>query len=60
METLGEAEMTFFRSIIAGVVAINEGSSPKDVVMRAKRSIGTVVKPSAVELAQIYRDAEAA
>jgi chemotaxis protein MotA len=60
MEVLGEQEMTFFRAIISGVVAINEGASPKDVIIRAKRSIGTDVKPSPNELTEIYRDAEAA
>jgi len=60
MEVLGEAEMTFFRSIISGVIAINEGASPKDVIVRAKRSIGTECKPNPNELAEIYSYAEAA
>ena len=39
MEALGEQEMVFFRAVAVAVVAINEGASPKDVVMRARQII---------------------
>ncbi len=40
MEALGEQEMFFFRAMMsAGIVAINDGVSPKDVVTRARRIV---------------------
>ena len=54
MEALGEEEMLFFRSIAVGVVAINEGASPKDVVARARRVIGTECRPNQAELKELF------
>lgn len=54
MEALGEQEVTFFRAAAAGVVAINDGASPKDVVTRARRVVGTDCRPSQAELKQLF------
>ncbi len=54
MEALGEQEAIFLRAAATGVVAINEGASPKDVVTRARRAIGTDCRPDQAELKQLY------
>ncbi len=54
MEALGEQEITFFRAVAEAVVAINEGASPKDVVMRARRILGTDCRPTPAELRDIF------
>lgn len=54
MEALGEQETLFFRAIAAGVVAMNEGASPKDVVVRARRIVGTDCRPNQGELKQLF------
>jgi chemotaxis protein MotA len=53
MEALGEQEVLFLRSIVAAVIAINDGASPKDVVTRARRILGTDCRPSQAELKEI-------
>jgi chemotaxis protein MotA len=60
LEFLGEGEATFFRTIAAGVVAMGEGESPKAVVERARRGVGTDCRSSPRELDQLLREAEAA
>jgi chemotaxis protein MotA len=54
MEALGEEEMLFFRAIAVAVVAINDGASPKDVVTRARRVIGTECRPNQAELKELF------
>jgi len=53
MEALGEQEILFLRAMSVGVVAINDGVSPKDVVTRARRIIGTDCRPSQAELKEM-------
>ncbi len=53
MEGLGEQEVTFLRAIAAAVIAMNEGASPKDVVIRARRIVGTDCRPSQGELKEM-------
>lgn len=50
LEAVGEQEAVFLRSVVAGVVAVSEGVSPRDVVTRARRVLGTDVRPSQAEL----------
>ena len=54
MEALGEQELQFFRALSVGVVAINDGVSPKDVVVRARRIVGTDCRPSQAELKDMF------
>ncbi|QJW94374.1 flagellar motor stator protein MotA [Frigoriglobus tundricola] len=54
MEALGEQELQFFRALAVGVVAINDGVSPKDVVVRARRIVGTDCRPSQAELKDMF------
>ena len=54
MEALGEQEMVFFRAVAVAIVAINEGASPKDVVARSRRVVGTDCRPNQAELKQLF------
>ncbi len=58
MEMQGESEMTFFHTISSAVVAISQGESPKAVVLRARRCVGTECRPTLAELDQIFREGE--
>ncbi|WP_020474011.1 motility-associated protein [Zavarzinella formosa] len=60
MDTLGAIEASFFRSISVALVAICEGQSPRDVAWGARRMVGSELRPSATEFAQLLKDAEAA
>ncbi|MDB5312193.1 MAG: motA [Gemmataceae bacterium] len=54
MESLGEQESIFLRAVATAVVAINEGANPRDVVIRARRIVGTDCRPSQGELKQMF------
>lgn len=54
MEALGEQEILYFRAMAEAVVAINEGASPKDVVTRARRIVGTDCRPNQAELKKLF------
>jgi chemotaxis protein MotA len=54
MEALGEQEILFLRALSVGVIAINDGVSPKDVVTRARRIIGTDTRPTQAELKDMF------
>jgi chemotaxis protein MotA len=56
MEFLGEAETTFFRVVSTATVAISAGESPREVVMRACRLVGTDCRPTRAELAEIFKE----
>lgn len=54
MEAMGEQEILFLRAISTAVVAINEGANPRDVVVRARRVLGTDCRPTQGELKQMF------
>lgn len=54
MHALGEQESLFFKAMAVGVVAMNDGASPKDVVARARRVIGTDCRPNQSELKTMF------
>lgn len=54
MEAIGEQEAVFLRSVLTGVVAVSEGVSPRDVVTRARRVLGTEIRPNPAELKAIF------
>ena len=56
MEFLGEAETVFFRVVSTAAVAISSGESPREVVTRAYRLVGTDCRPSRTELNEIFQD----
>jgi chemotaxis protein MotA len=53
MESMGEQEGIFLRAIVAAVVAMSEGAAPRDVVVRASRSVGTDCRPTPAEMKAI-------
>ena len=53
MEALGQQEAVFLRAISSAVLAMSEGSAPRDVVVRASRSVGTDCRPNAAEMKAI-------
>jgi chemotaxis protein MotA len=58
MESLGEQEAIFLRTISTSVLAICEGAGPKDVIVRASRSVGTDCRPSVAEMKALFEEAE--
>ena len=54
LEAMGEQEAVFLRAVVAGVVAVSEGTSPRDVVTRARRVLGTEARPTAADLKAIF------
>lgn len=58
LEAVGESETAFLKAFSAGVVAIGEGVSPRDVVTRARRCLGTDCRPSIGELQKIFSEAK--
>lgn len=58
MELLGEEEVVFFRAIATAIVAMNEGRSAKEVVVSARRVVGTDCRPSQAELSLIFKEGE--
>jgi chemotaxis protein MotA len=54
LEAVGEQEAVFLRSVLAGVVSVSEGVSPRDVVTRARRVMGTDIRPNQSELKAIF------
>ena len=57
LEYFGELEATFLRSITSGVVAMSAGESPRDVLARILRVVGTDCRPNPAELTQISEQA---
>jgi chemotaxis protein MotA len=60
MESLGEQETIFLRAVSTAVLAISEGTAPKDVVVRASRSIGTDCRPNPAEMKALFEEADRA
>jgi chemotaxis protein MotA len=58
MESLGEQEAIFLRAISTAVLAISEGAAPKDVVVRASRSVGTDCRLSPAEMKTLFEQAD--
>jgi chemotaxis protein MotA len=54
MESIGEQEIVFLNAVSTGVIAVAEGISPRELVVRVRRTIGTDCRPNAQELKQIY------
>ncbi len=53
LEVTGDEEKVFFSTITSAAVAMQQGASPKEVVNRLIRSIGTDCRPSTEELKDI-------
>jgi chemotaxis protein MotA len=57
LEYFGELEITFFRSITSGVVAMSAGENPREVLNRILRVVGTDCRPAEKEFSQIIEEA---
>jgi chemotaxis protein MotA len=57
LEYFGELETVFLRSITSGVVAMSAGESPREVLSRALRVVGTDCRPNEKDLALIAEQA---
>jgi chemotaxis protein MotA len=55
MELMGTAELVYFRSISAGVIAIHAGDNARDVIASARRVVATDCRPSLAEMAEIVK-----
>ena len=55
MELLGEAETTFFRTISSAIVSLNSGDNSRDLIMRARRTVGTDCRPTLLEMEEIAK-----
>jgi chemotaxis protein MotA len=59
MEFLGAAELAFFRTISAIVLAFVNDCSPKVALEQARRGVGTDVRPSRAEMEELFREVDA-
>lgn len=59
MEALGEQESAFLQAVCAAVVSMNDGASPRDVLTRSRRLLGTDVRPTPQEMYAIFNEASA-
>lgn len=55
LESLGDQEVIYLRAIATAVQALAEGAGPKDVVVRARRVVGTDCRPTQAELTQLFK-----
>jgi chemotaxis protein MotA len=58
MEAMGEVELAFFKAMSVGVIAISNGDNPRDVATKARRSLGTDLRPSHAEMNAIFREGD--
>jgi chemotaxis protein MotA len=56
LESLGEQEAVFLRAIAGAVVEMSQSSASRDVVNRARRVLGTDVRPTQGEMTQIFSE----
>jgi chemotaxis protein MotA len=59
MESLGIAELAFFRTIAKIVLGFVNDVPPKVAIDQARRGVASEVRPSREELDQLFKDAEA-
>jgi chemotaxis protein MotA len=60
MELMGEAEITFLRSVMSAIVSLSAGESAREVIMRARRVVGTESRPSLGETEALAKEGSAA
>ena len=59
MEMLGEAELTYFRTIAAALQGVAEDMPPKVAIELARRGVGSDLRPSRERLDEMFAEAEA-
>lgn len=55
MEFLGEAEITFFRTISSALVSLSSGENPRELIYKARRVVPTDSRPSLPEMDEIAK-----
>lgn len=60
MELLGAQELSFFRTITNIILSFANDCSPKVAIEKARRSVGTDMRPNRAEMDELYKQAEAA
>ena len=60
MGAMGDQETVFLQAVCAAVVSINDGASPRDVLTRSRRLLGTDTRPTPQEMYAIFNAANAA
>ncbi len=60
MEFLGEAEITFYRTIASALVSLSSGENPRELVFRARRIVGTDCRPTLPQMEEIAKGTKAA
>lgn len=60
MELMGEAEITFLRSVKSAIISLSAGESAREVIMRARRVVGTESRPSLSETEALAKEGAAA
>jgi hypothetical protein len=60
MEFLGAQELAFFRTINNIILSFANDCSPKVAIEKARRGIGTEVRPNRSEMDDLFKQAEAA
>ncbi len=60
MESLGHAEMAFFRTITTAVLAFVNNIPPKVALDQARRGVTSDVRPGRAELEELFKQADAA
>jgi chemotaxis protein MotA len=59
MEFLGVVEIGFFHAIASIVMGAAQSQSPKVVIEQARRGIGTEVRPSRIEMEELFKQVDA-
>ena len=60
MGAMGDQETVFLQAVCAAVVSMNDGASPRDVLTRSRRLLGTDTRPTPQEMYAIFNEANAA
>ncbi len=60
MGVMGDQETVFLQAVCAAVVSMNDGASPRDVLTRSRRLLGTDTRPTPQEMYAIFNEANAA
>lgn len=60
MDSLGAAELAYFRTISSIVLAFANNVPPKVAIDQARRGVASDLRPTRVELEQLFKDVEAA
>jgi chemotaxis protein MotA len=55
MEFMGEAEISFFRTISSALISLSSGENPRELIYKARRMVPTDSRPSLPEMEEIAK-----